>query len=87
MQSHIEITRWAQARDNLTRLWQPGYNLVTRLSTCYKVVTTLYLVTGLIVNKVVTIVNRIVNLLQSYDNLVNRIVNLLQSCDNLVKTL
>ena len=39
--SHTEITRWAQACNNLTRLWQPGYNLVTRLSACYKVVTTL----------------------------------------------
>ena len=44
---------WAQGCDNLTRLWQPGYNLVTGLSTYYKVVTTL----SQPCNKVVTISN------------------------------
>ena len=82
--THTEITRWAQACHNLTRLWQPGYNLVTGLSTCHKVVTTLS-----------RPCNRIVNLSQSCDNLVKLdlvtgfllvtylLVTLHQCCDNL----
>ena len=54
------ITRWAQACHNLTRLWQPGYNLVTGLSTCYNVVTTLSRPCNRIVNlsQVVTTLSR-----------------------------